>query len=254
MEEFHSQPEAEPMPSEVSIDFSPKGHMVGNRHNRKGITGMSIKKACLLLIMCSLWLQACATMQITRQNLQAVENIWVVRYKTPNLRVKTLTGVIMTFVGGAAIVPTIVGSHVDSKAAENTTRGVIFPDYGELLLNSFVQIVQKEISDWPKMTSVSNPVDKGYEYKDGAFILFDVDHLWITLYGGLTIEGDVTMRNSSGRKIFGRHFFYRSRDFGLRKSQKEYAADNAKLLIEEIPLAAEHTARDLIIKYMKQSL
>ncbi len=215
---------------------------------------VSWKAYSLILVICFLWLQACASTQLTRKDLDSLENIKVVRYKTPNLTVKTLTGVIFDFVGGGAIVPALIASHADKKSTESATQGLIFPDYGELLMNHFMKNVQEEIRGWPKMTSLSNPVEKGYQYKDGALILFDINHLWITLYGGLTIEGDVMMKSSAGDKIFGRHFFYRSRDFGIKKDQDEYLAENCKFLIEEISVAAEHTAKDLIIKYLKETL
>lgn len=233
--------------------YHQKGGLIMIKRKRE-MKSVILKVSCLILVICALLLQACATIKITRKDLESVENITVVRYKTPDLKVKTLTGVIFTFAGGGAIVPTVIASQVDKKSTENATQGVIFPDYGELLMYHFIKIAQEEIRDWPKMTSISNPVKRGYQYKDGALIVFDIDHLWITLVGGLTIEGDVIMKNTTGHKIFRRHFFYRSRDFGIKKGQKEYIADNAKLLIEEIPIAAEHTARDLIIKYLKESL
>ena len=214
-----------------------------------------ILKVCLLsLPICAVFLQACATINITRKDLESVENITVVRYKTPDLQIKTLTGVILLGAGGGAIVPTVVASQVDTKSTKNATQGVIFPDYGELLMSQFIKIAQEEIRDWPKTIPISNPVERRYQHKGDALIVIDVNHMWITLVGGLTIEGDVIMRNTTGHEIFKRHFFYRSRDFGIRKGQKEYIANNAKLLIEEIPVAAEHTARDLIIKYLKESL
>ncbi len=214
----------------------------------------SLKLSCFGFVIVLLLLQACASTQLSRKDLDVVGTIRVVRYKTPDLTVKTLKGVVFELVGGGAIVPTLVATHADEKATKTATQGVIFPDYGEHLVKQFVKISQQEIRGWPKTTPVSNPVEKGHEYKDGAFIVFDINHMWITLYGGLTIEGDVVMKNAGGDRIFARHFFYRSRDFGIKKDQDAYTADNCRLLRDEIPVAAELTARDLIIKFMKESL
>ncbi len=197
-------------------------------------------------------LQACAGTRITSRDLESVETITVARYKTPDLEVKTVSGAILTFSGGLLTAP--LGAAIDVRASNKANQGVIFPDYGKLLVQDFMRIAPKEIPGWPKMKEANNPVEQGYEYKGGASIVFAVDHLWLTVYGGLTIEGDIVMRNQDGGKMFQRHFWYRSRDFGLRKNQEEYLTGNARLLIEEMPLAAEHTARELIIKPLKQGL
>lgn len=215
---------------------------------------ISLKSSYLILVICPLLIQGCASKQITRRDLESTQNIRVVRYRTPDLTVKTLTGVAFDLVGGGAILPTLIARHADTKATEEATQEVIFPDYGELLMEQFMRIAPAEIRGWPKMTSIGDPVQKGYKYKDGALLVFYVDHLWITLLGGLTIEGDVTMKSSKGDKILARHFWYRSKDYGVVKDQKEYTADNCKLLRDEIPLAAERTARDLIIRHLKEGL
>lgn len=205
------------------------------------------------LIISTLLLQACS-LKLTKKDLYSIETIKVVRYKTPDLQVKTLTGVVINLVGGGAIVPTVVASTIDKNKGKKATKDTIMPDYGELLVKDFMEIVKAEIPGWPIMTAINNPVEKGYKYKDGAFILFDIHTMWLTIVGGLTIDGDMVMTNSNGDKIFKKHFFYRSRDFNLKKSQREYVANNCEQLITEVPLAAEHTARDLIINDLKESL
>ena len=87
---------------------------------------ISWKAYSLILVIGPLWLQACASTQITRKELDSVENIRVVRYKTPNLTVKTLTGVIFDFVGGGAIVPALIASRADKKATEGPHKGSYF--------------------------------------------------------------------------------------------------------------------------------
>jgi len=72
-----------------------------------------------------------------------------------------------------------------------------------------------------------------------------VSQFWVTLYGGLTITTRATLYDRTGKKIWSKDFWYRSRDFGVKKSLQEYSADQAKLLIEEMPFAAEKIALEL---------
>ncbi len=200
-----------------------------------------------------LFLQACAgTQQLTRRDLESVDTITVARYGTPVLQVNTVTGSALMCLGGCCTAP--AGAAIDIHETGKAHQGVVFPDYGKLLVQNFMRTAPKEISGWPKMKEVNNPVERGYEQKGSAFLLFDINHIWLTPYGGLVVEGDIVMKNQRGNKIAQQHFWYRSVDFGLHKTEDEFLADNRKLLIEEIPNAAEHTAMDLIIKPMKQGL
>ncbi len=213
---------------------------------------LSAKPVYLVIMIVCLLFQACATTQFSKRDLETEKSCIVVHYRTPDMQVKTLSGVIINLVGGGAIAPALIADHVDDKASDKAAKGILFPDYGDLLCKNFVKSAQEEFPEWPKMTSLDRPVEKGYGTKNGASVLFDVDHMWITLFGGLTIEGDITIKNAVGNKSYGKHFFYRSRDFGIKTKQDEYVANNCKLLIDEIPVAAEHTVKDLIMKELKE--
>ena len=126
----------------------------------------------------------------------------------------------------------------------------MLPDYGDLLMRRFVGHVRKEMPNWPEMVMEENPVKKGYAYKDGHVILIDLSHVWVTFGVGLHMEGWVTMNNPAGEMIYKRLFYYRSKDFNLRKSINEYLADNCKLLREEMPIAADYNARDIVKNIM----
>lgn len=212
----------------------------------------SLRTIFLFLAGLPLLLQACAGTQLTRRDLDSIETIKVVRYKTPELEVRTVSGAALTCLGGCLTAP--VGAAIDVNASKKAHQGVVFPDYGKLLAQNFMRLAPEEIQGWPRMAAANDPVARGYEYKDSALILFDINHVWLTAVGGLTIEGDIIMRDPKGSKILQQHFWYRSIDFGPKISQEEYLADNRKLLIREIPLAAEHTAKELIIKHLKEGL
>ncbi len=211
------------------------------------------RKTFLSIAVLACLLQSCAgTQQLTRQDLESVDSITVARYRTPVLQVNTTAGSALMCLGGCCTAP--AGAAIEIHETGKAHQGVVFPDYGKLLVQNFMRTAPKEISGWPKMKEANNPVERGYEQKGSAFLLFDIDHIWLTPYGGLVVEGDVVMKNQSGNKIAQQHFWYRSVDFGLHKTEDEFLADNRKLLIEEIPNAAEHTARDLIIRPLKQGL
>jgi len=208
----------------------------------------------LFLASFTLLLQACASTHITRRDLDSIQTIQVARYKTPDFEIKTLAGVIVNTIGAGAIIPTLVAPALDKSTTKRNTIGTIFPDYGELLVKDFIRIAPQAIRGWPKMVEANNPVERSYEYKDGALIVFDIKQVWLTIVGGITVSGYITMRNPNGSQILKRTFWYRSVDFGLKKSGDEYIADNCKLLLEEMPLAAEHTARELIIDPLKEGM
>jgi hypothetical protein len=192
--------------------------------------------------------------QITRRDLESIGAIKVVRYKTPDIRVQTVIRTILRSTFIDISVPIVLGSAIEKKTGNNATKGTVLPDYGELLERDFMLLAPKEINGWPMMVEENNPVDRGYEYKGGALIVFEIDQIYLTFLAGLRVEGYITMRNPNGSKMFDWRFTYTSKHFGLRKSVAKYKADNYKLLIEEIPLAAEHTARELIIDRLKQGL
>jgi len=209
-------------------------------------------KALFFLASLLFLLQACASSQLTRRDLESVDTITVARYKTPDLEVNTVAGSALICLGGCLTAP--AGAAIDVNATKKAHQGVIFPDYGKLLVQNFMRIAPKEISGWPIMKEADNPVERGYEHKGGAVLLFDVGHVWLTPFGGLVIEGDIIMRDPNGKKVSARHFWYRSIDFGPKKSREEYLADNRRLLIEEIARAAEHTARELLIEPLKRGM
>ena len=59
--------------------------------------------------------------------------------------------------------------------------------------------------------------------------------------------GWMTVRDQQGNTVGKKSFIYLSSQLGIKRSRKEYEADNYKLLAEEIPLAAEYTAQHLIL-------
>ena len=129
---------------------------------------------------------------------------------------------------------------------EEARKNIMLPDYGDLLMRRFVEHGRIEMHNWPEMVMEENPVKKGYAYKGSHVILIELTHVWVTFGVGLHMEGWVTMNNPAGEMIYRSLFYYRSKDFNLRKSIDEYLADNCKLLKEELPIAADYNAKDIV--------
>jgi hypothetical protein len=200
----------------------------------------------VLLMICCVLLISCASNKVSdrlaKKDLDNIKELTVVRYETPAFEYKTLTGgFLITF-----------QSEIDGHYTKDATKGTLIPDFGELLMKKFVEHVSKDIPSWPKMSVVEKPVDKYYSNKNGSTLILKTERVWLTAYGGLTILGNVFLVNSSQNIVFDRQFWYRSSDFNLKKGDRDdYVANNCKLLKEEMPIAAELTAKDLIIKYLK---
>lgn len=77
-------------------------------------------------------------------------------------------------------------------------------------------------------------------------LVIQVTQFWVTIYGGLAITTKADLYNNEGRIVWSRLCYYRSRDFSVNKTIDEYVADQMKLLIKEIPFAADKIADDFI--------
>jgi hypothetical protein len=201
----------------------------------------------LLLAILPLLLQGCAGTQIARKDLDSIATIEVARYKTPDLSMATAGGFVLQASGGWLTAPLGVAAY--EEAGKTVTQRVFLPDYGELFVRSFMRIAPEEIQGWPKMVEAANPVEPGYENKGSGLIVFHVDKLVLS-FNGLFIQGDFMMKDPDGHTMLQRSFMYRSWDFGAGGKQEKYLANNCKLLIEEIPIAAERTAKEIIIKHL----
>jgi len=209
------------------------------------------KTVLFSMIFCFSLLQGCIShseIKLTKKNFESINKIKVVRYRTPNIEVKTASGATLRILGGVLTGP--LGAYIDESKSEEARKGIMLPDYGDLLMRRFVERAGKEIPNWPEMVVEAKPVIKGYTYKDGHTILIDLSHVWVTFGVGLHMEGWITMNNPAGDIIYKRLFYYRSKDFNLTKSIDEYLADNCKLLREEMPIAADYNAKDLV-KYIR---
>jgi hypothetical protein len=212
------------------------------------------KLGLLMPVICVFLLQGCATtppnLDLTRSNLEPVKNITVVHQKTPPLQVYTASGdiLILCSLGIVCLPCLIAGVVIDSNASSDARRGV--PDYGELMANDFVRIAGEAIPGWPPTTAVDAPVKPGYTCKEGPVLVLDIRSLDCTHLDnkGLVCVGDAIMNTSTGQTIFRRHFSYAS-----KLKQAELLANNHKLLLEEIPIAAETEAKELV-QCLKSSL
>lgn len=197
-------------------------------------------------MMCLLALSCSGNVTLRKTNYQNVEKVRAVWKKTADIEIKTagsVVGASLAGLGGFLTMP--AGLVLERASTGRVEDRRIVPDLGELVLKKLVGSASAEMPAWPPTTFELKPVGKKYENKDESVLVVEVSQFWVTLYGGLTITTRATLYDRSGGRIWSKDFWYRSRDFGVKKTLEEYSADQAKLLIAEIPFAAEKIALEL---------
>ena len=203
------------------------------------ITGVSVL-VCLLVLSCS------GNVTLRKTDYRKVERVHGVWKKTADIEFKTIGSVIGASLVGLGGLLTVPAGYTIERASTGTVEDKrIVPDLGELVLKKLVEAASAQMPAWPPTVLEQKPVGKKYENKDESVLVVEVSQFWVTLYGGLTITTRATLYDRTGKKIWSRDFWYRSRDFGVKKSLQEYSADQAKLLIAEMPFAAEKIALEL---------
>ncbi len=199
--------------------------------------------AVSLLSACSSLTRAGAQQTLTRSALSGVASIEIVKGTTPQLQVKTLSGAILTSFGGLLTAP--IGVSQDATATKKTHGQVSLPDFGELLVRKFAERAPTEVPGWPNTTVTYDSPKKDRAAKGGAILSFELDRLWLTVYGGLAVEVTGILSDANGKTLWRKFFGYRSRDFGRFRPMEEFQKDPA-LLVREIELAANDTATVLL--------
>ncbi len=193
----------------------------------------------ITLIAISLITQGCAStnMSLSKSNFESIKSVYVARTATPKLEVKTLTGAILF--GGGVLDPLV--TDLSSKEA----RRFDFPDISELLLKNFASQAKNEISTWSDLHVVATPVAEGYNINDGNLLIFNVTEFRLHMRG-LGIGANVQMFDKDKNTIFKHRIWYGTFQYGDYKSQDEYLADNGKLLIEEMNIAAGRIGKEIV--------
>jgi len=181
----------------------------------------------------------------TRGELSTISSLTVVRYPTPAITRET---------SGAALAGFILFGGLGAAAAmaATTERGEAPLEFGQLILQAFMQRVAQEIPEWPAMTVVERPVDERSMPTGPTLALrIGLFHL-STYYSGLEADATIEMARAGGEVIWRKSFRYTSRVYDRNRSPDEFKADDNKLLKEELRFAADRIA-DEFIKDLKGS-
>jgi len=201
------------------------------------------------------FLQGCTTDKpYVKKDKTLAPPVKVVRCKTPGILRSTvaetllLTTATIALPGGSALL--VLGDEYTKARGEDMQTKI--PDFGYLVMNKFVERINKEMPDWPALTAEYNPVED--DYTDTCVLIeFKVKRI---SYGYLDfIRGGgngfysktvVTMKDQNGEVLWQKSFAYLSKDFNRCRDIDEFEAENGKLLMEEMEFAAEKTVSDFI--------
>jgi hypothetical protein len=201
------------------------------------------------------FVQGCATDKSFVRNGQAsLSPLKVVRYRTPGIIRKNINE---TFIISAAAVAlpggsvlTAIGDDYAKSRGEGMQQQL--PDFGQLVMQKFVEQLGKGKELWPRLIVEDRPAIEGHIETD-TLLEFRVQRL---AYGyldfingaghGFLSKTVVTMKEPRGKILWQKSFTYSSQDFGRGKEIDAFEADDGKLLKEELAFAIEKTVAAFI--------
>ncbi|MFZ2448274.1 MAG: hypothetical protein WAW37_18095 [Syntrophobacteraceae bacterium] len=206
----------------------------------------------ILIVFLLVFPQGCATPDkpLTIKNMQSVPAIQVARNESPCLLKKTagsqavaFTGVMFGAIGGG--LGAAISHGIEQASGKSLTAACALPDFGKLVLDGFADRMQNDFPDWPKPSSMEDPIPEGYKPSGSThFIVLQVCHLQVDDTAGLRTATVGKMINPAGQVVWEKGYVYKSADFSRPHSLKELEAQNGKLLKEEFLFAADKTISD----------
>ncbi len=229
---------------------------------------VTFRSLVVVFVVSLSFLQGCASSNtpFTNHDLSSLVPLTVCRYETPGIMKSTgtetalLALVTLAAPGGSALL--VVGDEY-GKARGSGTQARI-PDFGFLVMNKFLERLNKERTDWPAMTVIQDPLKEDFtekctvmEFKVNrvAYGSIDLTRGGIALERGLDkgviskgflSKTTVTMKDPQGEVLWQKSYLYLSENFDRGMSVDELEADDFDLLKEEMEFAAEKTAADFI--------
>jgi hypothetical protein len=213
-----------------------------------------------LLCVAAILMQGCATNKaLIKRELTNIPQLRVVRYATPEIKVKTFwRSVLGAFPGFMVLGP--AGAGVAAAGADLTAKkvdkGVEIQDFGYLVMTKFVERIKTEWPSWPSMTMQEEPIIQRND-QEGLVLAFQVKGISLAYLGAFRGNGLVcltiaSLKQAKGDVLWQKEYFYNSSDFKRGRDMDEFMADGGKLLREEIEFAAEQTIVDFI-KHIKEN-
>ena len=206
----------------------------------------------------SVFFQGCATagknIPLANKNLSAMPSLRVVRYKTPrNIIVKNNTCLLMNATIGTALFP-VIGTAAGVIVSVGTVEKKIpRPDFGELVMEKFIDRAGREIPHWPVMTIEKEPIGFGYKFEAGALLVFKV--LKLSIDPGKMEFSSITsvmIKDINGNVLWEKFFTYKGGQFERRRSLDDFKADNGAFIEEEMEFAAEATVADFLQEFPRE--
>lgn len=198
--------------------------------------------------------QGCATPNkpLTLSNMQSVTSIQVARNESPCLLKKTagsqavaMSGMMFGAVGGA--LGAIASHGVEKSGGDKLARECALPDFSKLVLEGFVDRLQKDFPTWPIPAVLERPV--GDEYKPSGsthLLVLRVTQIQVDDSTGLLAISVGKMLDPAGQVVWEKGYTYKTSEYSRPTSLKMLEAENGKLLKQEFFFAAEKTVSDFM--------
>ena len=198
-----------------------------------------------LMIICFL-IQACAVHgSLSKNDLDAMQSIEVVRHKTPDLEAKTSTGAVIRHAMSGPLAG-ILG-HAHNKATfRKMTEEKVLPDYGELLTRKFTDRVRGEVPGWPETTLKEIPVHGHFDSQGHNLMEFKITEIGVSSLRGFIVKANVSIKKSAGDKVYSRHIYYRGASLDRKHTLDAYFANDCKILMEEFSFSTDYIVTELI--------
>jgi hypothetical protein len=206
--------------------------------------------ACALLL--TLALHGCATETVLRRSdLEMIPQLTVSRYSTPEIRKHSGGGTGAGVVLGSDLGLGGIGIAWDAIAyseGKEMRERLALPDFGQLIMNTFIARASDEIPNWPKMIVQEALVDEVLAPDRRYLLTFQVGYINVRSYGelGLSTFCAAELLGPEGGVLWRKHFGYSQSQAGRAKELEVLEANGGKLLKEEMDFAAETTVQNFI--------
>jgi len=188
---------------------------------------------------------------LSKNDLETLQSIEVVRQGTPDLEVKTPAGGVIKHamkgpLGG--IMGHAYGKAIFSKmAGEN-----MLPDYGELLVRKFADGVRNEVTGWPAMTVREVPVRRRFDPQGHNLMEFRITEIGVSSTRGFFVKTSISIKKSSGDKVYSRRIHYQGSALNRMHPLEAYFADDNRILMEEFRFSTDYIVKELIASLKNQ--
>ncbi len=180
----------------------------------------------------------------------------VARYDTPDLRVYSTGGMISAIVVSGVLLGAVGAGlgYVIHHAASTQSPDPALPDFGKMVMASFVERSKKEITGWPAVTVEDKTIKEGEGDKTRYAVEIKVEDVRIEVNSGLITETVITMKNRGGDIVWQKGYVYDATWNSRQSTYDKLKADNYKLFKEEAAFAAEKTVTDFIEHFKSSQL